>query len=102
MLRIIYAYKVIAIGTRSGGGDFLFRTHCILGLSWDELRGVLGSLRGTFRRDVTQPANHRTWIVDEKALAVFDGGSVMEDLAKACLWHMRAVIRGQMSWSTFL
>jgi hypothetical protein len=43
MLRIIYAYKVTAIGTKSGGGDFLFRTRFLLGLSWDELRGVLGS-----------------------------------------------------------
>ncbi|KAJ7022909.1 hypothetical protein C8F04DRAFT_230005 [Mycena alexandri] len=103
MLRIIYACKVTAIGTRSGAGDFLLRTRFLLGLSWDELTGVFGSLRGTLGRDIdiTRPAKHRTWIVDEKGLAIFHAGSVMADLAKACLWYIRAVIRGQMSGWAF-
>jgi hypothetical protein len=99
-LRILYAYKVTAT-TPDVGSNFLFKIRRLLGLSWDELRAAICQLRKILGRDITQLTNHRlthhrTWILDETVLAAFDTGSVLAELAKSSLCHIRAMIRGQI------
>ncbi|KAJ6490923.1 hypothetical protein C8R45DRAFT_195202 [Mycena sanguinolenta] len=105
MLRILYAYRVAAItpSTPKLGvvKNVLFRIRSLLGLSWDELRIAMCSLRKISGPDITQLPNHRTWIVDETVLATFDTGSVMVELAKGSLCHIRAIIENQIHWLQF-
>ncbi|KAF7378501.1 Nwd2 [Mycena sanguinolenta] len=93
-LRILYAYKVIANTPQEG--NYLFKTRYLLGLSWDELRAAICRLRGILGRDITQLMDHRTWTLDERVLAPFDMDSVLAELAKSCLCHIRATMRGQI------
>ncbi|KAJ6490914.1 hypothetical protein C8R45DRAFT_195088 [Mycena sanguinolenta] len=93
-LRIPYAYKVTA--TAPYGWNTLFRIRCLLGLSWDELRAAICSLRKILGPDITRMPNHRTWIADETVLATFHTNSVLAELAKSSLCHIRAMIKTQI------
>ncbi|KAJ7718810.1 hypothetical protein B0H16DRAFT_1475331 [Mycena metata] len=100
ILRLLYACKVTAINNRPERGNPLFTTCYLLGISWDKLRAAFRSLRGILGRDVTQPTN-RTWIVDERALATFDTSSILAELAKGCVCHIRAMVRGPIDLTAF-
>ncbi|KAJ6490928.1 hypothetical protein C8R45DRAFT_991166, partial [Mycena sanguinolenta] len=98
-LRILYAFRVTA--TAPYGWNTLFRIRCLLGLSWDELRAAICPLREILGRDITQLTNHRTWIVDETVLATLDTSSVLAELAKSSLCHIRTMIAGQINGTVF-
>jgi hypothetical protein len=88
LIKILYVSKIFPkIGL---SGDRLFRIHCLLGLSWNELREAISPLRGLLRDDAT--SLHMLLLNPEAAfLQTVDFSSLLLSLAKGGLHVTKAM-----------
>jgi hypothetical protein len=98
LMRILYAYRVsIDYSPR----HFLFRIHILLGLSWDELRAAISSLRTIIPDNFLLPDG--SWALrellncwDETFLGGLDSNSVWLELAKGGLRLIGGTSNGRL------
>ncbi|KAJ7659011.1 hypothetical protein B0H17DRAFT_343089 [Mycena rosella] len=102
--RILHACILVGRGDRS-----LFRTHCMLDISWDELRATICPLRKIAGDDPARIKCLQRHILDQTFVETLDVNSLISELANGGMRLTRAMCNGHwrfdpavQDWGYFL